>query len=219
MHMASLLLVEDDITLAETLIDLLEYEDFQVTWVSDGKRALDVTFVDRFDLMLFDVNVPFINGFELLKLLRDSGDSTPAIFITALTDIASLSHGFEVGADDYLKKPFDFDELLVRINALLKKRFASESESINVKEFSYSITKNELYRQGDFVGLSPYELRLCELFFKHLDQTLSKETLLFELGHGEESSEGALRVLINRLRKIGLPIQTVRGIGYRLETA
>jgi len=219
MNMASILLVEDDTTLAETLMDLLAYEDFHITWVSDGQKALDATFVERFDLMLFDVNVPFVNGFELLKLLRESGDDTPAIFITALTDIASLSQGFEVGADDYLKKPFDFDELLVRINALLKKRFATEKESVAVKEFSFSISKNELYHRGDFVGLSPSELRLCELFFKHLDQTLDKETLLFELGHGEESSEGALRVYINKLRKIGLPIRTLRGIGYRLETA
>ncbi len=113
MNMASILLVEDDTTLAETLMDLLAYEDFHVTWVSDGQKALDATFVERFDLMLFDVNVPFVNGFELLKLLRESGDDTPAIFITALTDIASLSQGFEVGADDYLKKPFDFVELLI----------------------------------------------------------------------------------------------------------
>jgi len=217
--MASLLLVEDDNTLAETLIELLEYESFQVTWVSDGQKALDITYIQNFDLMLFDVNVPFIDGFELLQSLRDSGDSTPTIFITSLSDIASLSRGFEVGADDYLKKPFDFDELHVRINALLKKRFASDSDLLHVKNFSFSISKNELYKDGDFIALSPYELKISELFFKNQNQTFTKETLLFELSQGEESSEGALRVLINKLRKIGLPIQTLRGIGYRLETS
>jgi DNA-binding response OmpR family regulator len=215
--MSSILLVEDDKTLAETLVELLECEEFKVTLVKDGQEALDITYVQSFDLMLFDVNVPFINGFELLKSLRDSGDNTPTIFITSLNDIASLSRGFEVGADDYLKKPFDFDELHVRINALLKKRFKSDGELLHVSNFSYSLTKNELYKDGTFIALSPYELRLCELFFKNLNQTLTKETLLFELSDGENSSEGALRVFINKLRKIGLNIITLRGIGYRLD--
>ena len=217
--MASLLLVEDDNTLAETLIELLEYENFKISWVNDGQKALDITYLQNFDLMLFDVNVPFINGFELLQSLRDSGDTTPTIFITSLSDIASLSRGFEVGADDYLKKPFDFDELHVRINALLKKRFKSDGELLHVNNFSFSLTKNELYDNDIFIALSPYELKLSELFFKNLNQTLTKESLLFELSSGEESSEGALRVLINKLRKVGLPIQTLRGIGYRLESS
>ncbi len=217
--MASLLLVEDDNTLAETLIELLEYENFHISWVNDGQKALDITYVENFDLMLFDVNVAFINGFELLQSLRDAGDTTPTIFITSLSDIASLSRGFEVGADDYLKKPFDFDELHVRIKALLKKRYSSENNLLHVNDFSYSLSKNELYKDGVFIALSPYELRLSELFFKNKNQTLTKENLIFELSQGEESSEGALRVHINKLRKIGLPIQTLRGIGYRLESS
>ena len=120
--MPKILLLEDDIVLSETLIELLASEAFTVEHVSDGEMALDATFMRHFDLLLLDVNVPFVNGFELLKSLRDSGDKTPAIFITALTDVASLSRGFDVGADDYIKKPFDFDELLIRIHALLRKQ-------------------------------------------------------------------------------------------------
>ena len=84
--MSKILLLEDDDVLSETLVELLESEDFEVLHVSDGEMALDATFVGSFDLMLLDVNVPFLNGFELLKSLRESGDMTPAIFITALTD-------------------------------------------------------------------------------------------------------------------------------------
>ncbi|MDQ7068118.1 MAG: response regulator [Sulfurimonas sp.] len=109
--MARILLLEDDITLGDTLCELLESEGYELSLVRLGNDVLDLTQEQSFELMLFDVNVPDYNGFELLASLRESGDTTPCIFLTSLNDIASLSKGFEVGADDYLKKPFDFDEL------------------------------------------------------------------------------------------------------------
>jgi len=217
--MPKLLLLEDDKILAETLVELLVSEDFKVTHVTDGEMALDETFVQEFDLLLLDVNVPFLNGFELLENLRKSGNTTPAIFITALSDITSLSHGFEVGADDYIKKPFDFDELLVRIGALLRKSFQSYSEKISLNEFIYNSMKNELYKENKFVKLAPYELQITKLFFKNLNQTVLKEWIFESLSQDKEMSEGALRVHINKLRKIGLPIETIKGIGYRLAKA
>ncbi len=217
--MSKILLLEDDDVLSETLIELLESESFEVLHVSDGERALDATFIKKFDLLLLDVNVPFLNGFELLKSLRDSGDMTPAIFITALSDVASLSQGFEVGADDYIKKPFDFDELLIRTRALLKKQYHTYANEIGVGSFRFVIEKDELYSGVDFIALPPYELHIARLLFQNLNKTLSKERLLDELGEGKEMSEGALRVHINRLRKVGLPICTIKGIGYRLENS
>jgi DNA-binding response OmpR family regulator len=214
--MSKILLLEDDDVLSETLIELLESEDFEVLHVSDGEMALDATFVSKFDLMLLDVNVPFLNGFELLKSLRESGDMTPAIFITALTDVASLSHGFEIGADDYIKKPFDFDELLIRIKALLKKQYHTYANEIKVQQFRFVIEKDELYNNSSFVPLPPYELQITRLLFQNLNKTLSKQIFLEALNEGKEMSEGALRVHINQLRKIGLPIATIKGIGYRL---
>ena len=217
--MAKLLLVEDDVNLAETLVELLELENFDVTWVGDGEKALDVTFVNSYDLLLLDVNVPFVDGFELLKGLRDSGDETPAIFITAMSDIVSLSKGFEVGADDYIKKPFDFDELIVRIYSLIRKHLKITENIIVVDDYNFHIDTNELYREQRFIPLSPVELKLTTLMFKQLNTTITKENILMELSDGEEASEGALRVHINKLRKHGLPIQTVKGIGYRLASS
>ena len=217
--MAKILLLEDDAVLSETLVELLESEKFEVVRVDDGDMALDASFAQRFDLLLLDVNVPFLNGFELLKSLRESGDATPAIFITALTDVASLSHGFEIGADDYIKKPFDFDELLVRIHALLRKSYHTYSNEIKVDNFRFVIEKDELYLDGAFIPLSPYELRITRLLFQHLNKTLLKELLLESLNSGKEMSEGSLRVHINKLRKVGLPIATLKGIGYRLASS
>ena len=217
--MFKILLLEDDEVLAETLCELLESEDFDVVHVTDGEMALDVTFKSAFDLFLLDVNVPQLNGFELLKALREADDTTPAIFITSLNDIASLSKGFEVGADDYIKKPFDFDELLVRIKALMRKSYHGHASVVKVANFSFDIEKDELYKDGKFVKLSPYEHHIVKLFFKNLDQTLIKEHILEELGEGKEMSEGALRVHIAKLRKIGLDITTIKGIGYRLASS
>ena len=144
--MKKILLLEDDEILYETLVELLEAESFEVVHVKDGREALDATFVSGFGVMLLDVNVPFIDGFELLEELREAGNKTPAIFLTALTDIASLSHGFEIGADDYIKKPFDFDELLIRIRALLKKRYSGGSSKIKIANFIFNTESEELYK-------------------------------------------------------------------------
>lgn len=217
--MSRILLLEDDAVLSETLVELLENEKFEVMHVGDGDMALDESFIQHFDLLLLDVNVPFLNGFELLKSLRESGDMTPAIFITALTDVASLSHGFDVGADDYIKKPFDFDELLVRIHALLRKSYHTYANEIKVDNFRFLIEKDELYLGGNFIPLPPYELQITKLLFQHLNKTLLKEHLLESFNLGKEMSEGSLRVHINKLRKVGLPITTLKGIGYRLASS
>ena len=214
--MQKILLLEDDTVLAETLCELLKSEGFDVVHSTNGEEALEATYTQQFDLFLFDVNVAYINGFELLQSLRDSSDTTPAIFITALTDIDSLSHGFSVGADDYIKKPFDFDELMVRIQALLRKSYKTYENKLNVSDFHFFIDKQELYKENNFVSLSPLELKITKLLFQNLDKTVQKEEILEYLGDGKEMSEGSLRVHINKLRKIGLPITTIKGIGYRL---
>lgn len=214
--MTHILLVEDDETLAETLKELLESDLFEVTWIKDGESALEATFIGSFDLLLLDVNVPFVNGFELLKGLRDAECTTPAIFITALSDIASISKGFEVGADDYIKKPFDYDELSIRIKSLVRKSMKLKSDEVKLKDFKFKIDTNELYKDDVYIALPPIELRLTRLFFLHLDTTMTKEDILFELSDGGEASEGSLRVHINKLRKIGLDILNVKGVGYRL---
>jgi len=217
--MSKILLLEDDEILSDSLIELLESEGFSVVHARDGEGVLQKTFSENFDIFLFDVNVPDINGFELLKSLRESGDKTPAIFLTALDDIASLAKGFDVGADDYVKKPFEFDELVIRIQAILRKQYNSFQNELKVGEFCFSIEKKELYKNDVFVPLAPYELKLSTLFFKNLDKTLSKEFFIDELYNGKEMSEGALRVHINKLRKIGLAIVTIKGIGYRLASS
>ena len=218
--MARILLLEDDKILSETLCELLEVEGYEVTLVGDGNSVLDITATMTFELMLFDVNVPDYNGFELLKMLRDSGNKTPCIFLTSLSDIASLSKGFEVGADDYLKKPFDFDELLVRIGAVLRKSFASQENEIEYKNLKYKIVTNELFDSDNkLLLLAPQEQKLLALFFKRHDETITKNDLLYELDSEGESSEGALRVYITKLRKMGLEIQTIKGVGYRLVKA
>lgn len=214
--MTHILLVEDDETLAETLKELLESDLFEVTWVKDGESALEVTFVDSFDLLLLDVNVPFVNGFELLKGLRDAECTTPAIFITALNDIASISKGFEVGADDYIKKPFDYDELTIRIKSFVRKSMKLKSDEIKLKNFIFKVDTNELYKDNTYMPLPPIELKLTRLFFLHMDTTITKEDILFAFSNGSEASEGSLRVHINKLRKFGLDILNIKGVGYRL---
>ena len=214
--MKKILLVEDDLDLGESLQELLQSEDFEVILASDGNEALSITYDNNFDIYLFDVDIPFINGFEVLKSLRNSGDSTPCIFLTAKVDISSLSIGFDVGADDYIKKPFDFDELLIRINKQIKKTFNSYENIITYKNITYNINSNTILKDNSEVILSPTELKLFEIFIKNINKIISKEDIIYEIHNGEEGSENALRVQISKLKKLGLDIINQRAVGYKL---
>ncbi len=214
-----ILLLEDDELFCETLCDFLQEEDFFVRSVSNGQEALEEVYKNSFDLFLLDVKVPKINGFDFLKLLRDSGDETPAIFITSLTSIESLSKGFLVGGDDYLKKPFELEELLIRINALLKKRKKEELFKID-DTFTLDIKRKQLYKNGEILDLHLKDIQLLTLLVQNKGKVVTKDMILQTLWPpGEEPSFGAIRVYVNNLKKIFSKerIKNIRGIGYKFE--
>jgi DNA-binding response OmpR family regulator len=207
-----ILLLEDDKLLAETLQELLADEGYDVTLVLDGGAAADTSYDKEFDLYIFDINVPEINGLELLESLRSADDKTPAIFISALVDMNSISKGFAVGAEDYIKKPFFPEELLIRVNAKL----AQQSSTIDYQDLSYDPLTKVLRKGGSAIALGEVQERLFDLFIHNIDQVLDKEILLESL---EKPSPTALRVALTKLKQTtGLNIKNLRGVGYILES-
>ncbi|MFA9238631.1 MAG: response regulator transcription factor [Candidatus Paceibacteria bacterium] len=200
--MKNILLLEDDLILGETLKEILEDEDYKVTWVKDGNDGLSKTFEKDFDLYLFDVNVPFINGFELLQSLRENKDITPTIFITALVDIDNLTKGFKVGADDYIRKPFNANELIVRVDSLIKKSFKNYESTIKYNDLSYDIKEEKVYKENEEIHLSPSEHQLLVLFLKNIGKVINKDDILFNLHDNDTlGSDATLRVQISKLKK------------------
>ncbi|HIP60972.1 MAG TPA: response regulator transcription factor, partial [Sulfurovum sp.] len=137
-----ILLLEDDKLFNETLEDFLEEEGFDVTCALDPYTALELTYENSFDLYLFDVNLPYESGFDLLAKLRDSGDTTPSIFLTSRDDKESLRDGFMVGGDDYMRKPIDLDEMLFRIKAVIRRQ--AREEYISFGSFRLDILRKSL---------------------------------------------------------------------------
>ncbi len=215
--MSKILLLEDDLLLAETLIDLLEENGMEVIHAPNGQAALDKTFKQKFDLYLLDVNVPLIDGVTLLKELRDSSDETPAIFLTSHKEKEILKKGFLCGADDFITKPFDTDELILRISALLK-RVKKEDVSCIGLLCNDDTHKRFLYDNQE-IELSKKEYQLLLLLVRHANSTVPKEMILDTLWTSSEGgSDGALRVYVNRIKHLvpEINIENIRGIGYRL---
>ncbi len=206
-----ILLLEDDLVLGETIDEMLFEAGYDSVWVKNGEKALDESYEGGFDMYIFDINVPQINGIELLKSLREANDNTPTIFISALTDISSIAKGFNAGADDYLKKPFYPQELLFHIEAKLnhKKRVVAHDK------ISYDPTTREVSKDGLVISLGEVQLALLEIFITNAGRTIDKEMLFEAMEH---PSENALRFAINKLRHTTeWDIQNIRGIGYRIE--
>ncbi|WP_456381352.1 response regulator transcription factor [Hydrogenimonas sp.] len=213
-------LLEDDTNLSETVTDFLEEEGFTVDTAYDGEEAEEKLYENRYDMLLLDVNVPGINGFELLKEARQRGVDTPAIFITSLNAIENLEEGYESGADDYIRKPFALKELLLRITTLLKRNFSHKNgERIEIDTgIEYDTVGNTLYVDGEPAGLQPKELALLKLFLSRPNEVVAHETLYDTLwGYDETPSETALRTYIKNLRKaIGKEkIVSIKRYGYK----
>ena len=217
---AKILLLEDDLTLNETVAEFLEENDFDVTSAYDGEEASDIIYEQQFDLFLLDVNVPLINGFELLKQKRGDGVTTPAIYITSLDSIDSLEDGYKSGCDDYIRKPFALKELLFRIESILKREFFHENSSkIKIDtNIEYETDSNLLFVDNKQVQLSSKEAILLKLFLQHKNEAVTHEVIYEHLWQYEEStSESALRTYIKNLRKIiGKDrIVSIKKLGYR----
>jgi DNA-binding response OmpR family regulator len=206
-----ILLLEDDLILGQTLVELLEAESYSVTLVRSGDDAADATFEKKFDLYIFDINVPDINGLELLKSLREADDKTPAIFISALIDLGSISKAFAIGADDYIKKPFFAEELLIRINA----KFADRNSTIKYKDLEYNPKTKTLKKDGETIALGEVQEKLFSFFIRNIGEVLTQEMLLDCL---EKPSSSALRVALTKLKQTtGLNIKNLRSVGYIVE--
>ena len=220
MKKAKLLLLEDDVNLNDTINEFLEENGFEVQSVYDGEEANEKIYESRYDLFLLDVNVPGINGFELLKNLRQNGDKTPAIYLTSLNSVDDLSIGYESGCDDYIRKPFALQELFLRIQTILKREFFHEkSNTIEIdSHLLYDVGSNELQKDGQSVRLQNKEAILLKLFLQRRGEIISHETILDTLwGYDEVSSDDALRTYIKNLRKIiGKEyIISVKKLGYK----
>jgi DNA-binding response OmpR family regulator len=211
MMQKKILLLEDDYELAETLKELLEASSYSVDMVHTGNDAIDASYDNSYDLYVFDINVPDLSGIELLESLREADDKTPTIFISALVDLNTIAKGFEVGADDYIKKPFFPEELLIRVKAKL----SHVSRDIEYKNLRYSPQNRELYIDGKIVSLGEVQECLCDIFMQNIGNVLDKSILMDCL---TQPSDSALRVALNKFKHItNLPIKNVRGVGYILE--
>ncbi|WP_321778756.1 response regulator transcription factor [Sulfurimonas sp.] len=215
--MSKILFLEDDLLFGESLVDLLEENSFEVLHLRNGQDALDACFEQKFDLYLLDINVPLIDGVTLLKELREADDKTPAIFLTSHKDKEMLKNGFQSGADDYISKPFDNEELLLRINALLKRTsyLSSKCEKLLCHD---EIHKRILYDEKE-LELSNKEYTLLVLLMSHANHTVPKELISDELWSASQmGSDGAIRVYINRIKQLlpQMQIENIRGIGYKL---
>ncbi len=220
MNKAKIFLLEDDVSLNETIVEFLEDAGYEVTTAYDGDDAQDLIYENRYDLYLLDVNVPGINGFELLKRARENDDSIPAIFVTSLNSIDDLESGYDSGCDDYLKKPFELKELLFRVQTLLKREFLHVSaKSIKIADdIEYDLQTNELKVSGKIVRIQNKEALLLKLFLQKKGEIISHTVIYDTLwGYDEVSSDLALRTYIKNLRKlIGKEkIVSVKKLGYK----
>lgn len=218
--MYKILLLEDDKLLCETLEDYLCEEGFNVDLAHDGEEVLELNYENNYDLYLLDINVPKINGLEVLKQLRSMGDNTPTIYLTSYKDKDTLKEGFLSGADDYLIKPVDIEELLLRINSLLKRSGKYLTKIVINENITYDPQTKRLIENEQDLNIPIKVITLFELGLENRGKIITKEMIVNKLwSTSEEYSEGSIRVYINSLKKIlgKESISNIKGVGYKIE--
>jgi len=216
-----ILILEDEIVLALSMREFLEDCGYEVSCYHTSDDAFDAMYEHTYDLYLLDVKVPGeTNGFQLLEEVRKSGNKTPTIFITSLTDIGDLSHGYECGACDYIRKPFDLAELKLRVDQVVKSQcFATTDDLVELpNEYSYDVKKMKLLYKGESVKLGKTETKILELLIKRRGSVVGCE-LFWEEVWGEWVDSANIRVQVGNLRrKLEKDfIKNIRGVGYSID--
>lgn len=218
--MASILIAEDEARIARFLEHGLTAQGYSTTSVTDGAAALDYASSGSFDLLLLDVGLPVMDGFAVLRRLREDGNAIPVIILTARSSVTDTVAGLEGGADDYLAKPFRFEELVARIRRRLRDDRSPESLVLTCGGLTLDLRSRQATVSGRTVDLSAREFALAEMLLRHAGQVLSREQLLDHVwGDDFDPSSNVVDVYIRHLRrKLGPDrITTLRRMGYRLE--
>lgn len=223
--MNRIMVIDDDPYIRELLMTLLtKTGEYEVVESKNGRAALAKISTERVDLCILDIMMPDMDGFEFLELFRKYHDEIPVLMLTAKYDIADKVRGFNLGADDYMVKPFESAELIVRVKALLKRYNILSSKSIRVGRIEIDKESYIVNFGEDRIELPLKEFELLYTLANSVGRTLTRDTLIEEVwGYDFDGNERTLDVHINRLRdkfkaeECGLKISTVRGLGYRLE--
>jgi two-component system response regulator QseB len=215
------LLVEDDTMIGEAVRLGLKKQGFTVDWVQNAGSAKTALSTEPFDVVLLDLGLPGIDGLQLLKWMRAAGHALPVLILTARDSVTDRVKGLDAGADDYLVKPFDLNELAARVRALLRRQAGRAEPVIEHLGVRLNPASHEVTSKGEPVALSQREFALLEALLERPGQVLSRSQLEERLyGWGEEVESNAVEVHIHNLRKkLGSAyILNVRGVGYRVRT-
>lgn len=216
-----LLLLEDDLDYKESIKDYLESLNYLVDDFDDGEDALNAIYENKYHLLILDIRVPSLSGYELVKIIRENNDNTPVIYITSLTDINNLSLGYELGCNDYIKKPFSPKELKYRIEQLIKLFYSQENlDLIKLKQnFSYDILKRELFLEDNLINLTKKQNEVVFCLISNKNQFVSIEKLRAEVWEDKYICEADIRVCIKKIRDKTSKdfIKNQRGIGYKID--
>jgi two-component system OmpR family response regulator len=220
-----ILVVDDEAGVRELLGDALRIAGFETATAQDGMSALTAIRNKKPDLLIIDINMPLMDGFELVERLRSMGDNTPALMLSARADRVDVTRGLTLGADDYVTKPFGLEELLLRVKAILRRSQISENVSTELRcgpilviESSHTVKFNE-----EIIDLSPTEFRLLQVLVENKNRVLSKSLLLDEVWGITFESESTvadtyISYLRKKLHKDGFEgIKTVRGVGFVIQ--
>ncbi len=218
-----ILVVEDARDMNRLIVKMLKKAGYSVDGCFDGQEALEYLLGADYDAILLDVMLPKLDGYQLLQQLRSKGVDTPVLFLTARDAVADRVKGLDLGADDYLVKPFDFDELLARIRAMTRKRAGSKSNQFTLADLTVDTERRTVKRAGVEISLLPKEFTILEYMMRNQGIVLSREQLENQIWNYEYSgSSNNVDVYISRLRKkidsghaVKL-LHTLRGVGWVL---
>lgn len=219
-----ILVIEDEPSLADVIAAGLEQSGHDVQIAGDGTEGYELARSERFALIVLDIMLPGMDGWEICKALRNSRNTVPILMLTARDSVRDRVHGLELGADDYLPKPFDFTELLARVAALLRRDRINRSRVIKVADLEIDTNSHVVRRGGREVTLTPREYTLLEALASYEGQILSRDVILERIWMDEDSLSNTVDVYIGTLRKKidsgrdDKLIQTVHGVGYVLRS-
>lgn len=223
---ANILYVEDDLSLSFITTDQLTEAGFTVTHCEDGKMALETFEKDFFDIAVLDIMLPYVDGFTIAERIREKNSEIPIIFLSAKSMEEDRLRGFKLGADDYLVKPFNMEELVFKIKVFLKRRnivSEEEKQEINIGAYKYNASSLLLSLDDKTIELTAKEVNLLNFLLENKGKTVKREDILVRVwGKNDYFLGRSLDVFIARLRKYfseddAINIVTVRGVGYRLE--